>query len=75
MALNTAMRWRLVTRNVATLIDPPRLTHREIRPFTPEESRAFLKAIDGDPLEAFFTVALACGLRLGRRSWTSMGRH
>ncbi len=75
MALNTAMRWRLVTRNVATLIDAPRVVAREIRPFTPEESRAFLKAIDGDQLEAFFTVALACGLRLGEGlglQWTDV---
>lgn len=65
MALNTAMRWRLVTRNVATLVDPPRVIGREIRPLSPEESRTFVKAIENHPLEAFFTVALACGLRLG----------
>ncbi len=65
MALNTAMRWRLVTQNVATLIDSPRVTARGITPFTPEQSRVFLKAVDGHELEGFFTVALACGLRLG----------
>jgi integrase len=75
MALNTAMRWRLVTRNAATLIDPPRVVAREIRPFTSEESRAFLKASEGDQLEASFTVALACGLRLGEGlglQWTDV---
>ncbi len=65
MALNTAMRWHLVTRNVATLVDAPRVIGREIRPLSPDESRTFIKAIEGNPLEAFFTVALACGLRLG----------
>ena len=65
MALNTAMRWNLLSRNVATLVDPPRVVAREIRALTPEESRQFLAAIEGIPLEAFFTVALACGLRLG----------
>jgi integrase len=65
MALNTAMRWRLVTQNAATLIDPPRVTARGITPFTPEQSRTFLKGVGGHELESFFTVALACGLRLG----------
>ena len=65
MALNTAMRWRLVTQNAATLIDSPRVTARGITPFTPEESRIFLRAVDGHELEGFFTVALACGLRIG----------
>ena len=65
MAINTAMRWRVVTLNAATLIDPPRVTTREIRPFTPDGARTFLTALKEQPLEAFFTVALACGLRLG----------
>jgi len=75
MALNTAMRWRLVPGNVATLIDPPRVASREIQPLSPEQSRAFLKAVDGHPLEAFFTVALSCGLRLGEGlglKWTDI---
>jgi integrase len=63
--LNTAVRWKLVVRNAATLIDAPRINAREVRPLSPEESRTFLKALEAHPLEAFFTVALACGLRLG----------
>jgi integrase len=59
------MRWRLITSNPATLIDPPRVKSREIQPFNGEQSRAFLRMVNGHPLEAFFTVALACGLRLG----------
>lgn len=49
----------------ATLIDSPRVVARQIRPLTPAVSRAFLTAVQGHELEAFFTVALACGLRLG----------
>jgi integrase len=52
-------------RNVACLVDPPRVIAREIRPLAIGEARRFLKAVSGHPLEAFFAVALACGLRLG----------
>lgn len=64
-ALNTAMRWRLVTSNAATLVDVPRVTSREIRPLSPEGAQALLEATRHHPLDAFLTVALGCGLRLG----------
>ena len=63
--LNTAIRWRLITMNAATLIDAPRMTSREIRPLNPDEARALLDACQEHPLDAFVTVALGCGLRLG----------
>lgn len=65
MALNTAIRWRLVTVNAATQIDAPRTTSREIRPLTPDEAKALLVATREHLLDAFVTVALGCGLRLG----------
>ena len=65
MALNTAIRWRLITMNVATLIDAPRTTTREIRSLNPDEARSLLDACRNHPLDAFVTVALGCGLRLG----------
>jgi hypothetical protein len=52
-----------VPRNVAGLARPPRSTHKTIRPFTPEGARQFLKAIEGDRLEALFVLALSSGLR------------
>ena len=64
-ALNTAIRWRLISVNAATLIDAPRVARKEIRPLTPDQARALLIAAKGHPLEAFFAVALSCGLRLG----------
>lgn len=64
-ALNTAIRWRLITMNAATLIDAPRTTGREIRPLNPDQARALLDACREHPLDAFVTVALGCGLRLG----------
>lgn len=64
-ALNDAMRWGLVVRNVAALATPPKQEKPEQRFLTPEEARQFLDATKGHRLEAVFTVALAVGLRQG----------
>lgn len=65
MALNTAIRWQLVSQNPATLIDAPRTPHREIRPLNPEQAKALLAVAADGPLDAFVAVAVGCGLRLG----------
>jgi len=64
-ALNVAMRWGLLGRNVASLAGPPRVPEREIRALSKGDARALLEAVRGDRLEALFTVALALGLRQG----------
>jgi len=64
-ALNQALRWGLVPRNVATLVDPPRVPRYEVQAITPQQARAFLDAVRGDRLEGLYTVALAVGLRQG----------
>lgn len=64
-SLGLAVKWGMVQRNVALLVDPPRVRHKEIQPFTPAQAKHFLEAIQGHKLEALFTVALALGLRRG----------
>ncbi len=64
-ALALAVRWDIVSRNVARLVDPPRIERKPINPWTPDEAREFLAAIRGHRLEALFSVALALGLRQG----------
>lgn len=64
-ALNDALRWGLVGRNVATLVRPPRAERHELHTLTPEQARTFLAAIRGQRLEALYSVALAVGLRQG----------
>lgn len=64
-ALYQALKWNLVARNVATLVDSPKVERPEIRPMFPDEAKKFLKAIKGHRLEALFSVALAMGLRQG----------
>ncbi len=64
-ALGQALKWGLVGRNVATLVDPPRSQRSEVTPLSPLQARAFLMAAQGDRLEALYSVAIALGLRQG----------
>jgi len=64
-ALNEAVRWGLVARNVAALVEGPRVERYRIQPFTPDEARTLLAAVRGDRLEALYSVALTMGLRQG----------
>lgn len=64
-ALNRALRWGMVTRNVAALAEPIRVESRPYQVLDPQQARAFLDAVRGDRLEALYTVALALGLRQG----------
>ena len=43
-ALDQALRWRLVSTNVADLVDPPRITRREMTALDPDQARAVLQA-------------------------------
>lgn len=64
-ALKQAMRWNLVQRNVAELVDPPRVHRFEIAPLSPEQARKLLEAAAGDRLEALYVLALTTGMREG----------
>jgi integrase len=65
IALNEALRRDAVEKNVAELVRPPSVPKPQIRPFTPDEARRLLMAVQGHRLESLFTVALAIGLRHG----------
>lgn len=64
-ALDTALRWGLVLRNVCELVTPPRREHYEIQPLSIEQVQQFLKALPGNPLEMLFLLALGTGMRQG----------
>jgi integrase len=64
-ALNQAMRWGYVVRNVATLVDAPRTTTFTIQPLDQEQAQRLLDAVAGHRLEALYRVALSLGLRRG----------
>lgn len=64
-ALNVALKWGLIARNVASLVSLPRLQTKEVRTLSQEEVRKFLDKIKGNRLEALFLLALSLGLRRG----------
>ncbi len=64
-ALGVAVRDGQIPRNVAALVDPPRVPRSEVQAFTEEQARAFLAAVKGDRLEAVFMTAVAVGMRQG----------
>ncbi len=64
-ALNDALRWGLVSRNVSDALDPPRVPRQEQVMLTVEQAQCFLEVIKGDPLEALYVVAIFTGAREG----------
>ncbi len=64
-ALGHALKWGLVTRNVATLVDPPRSVKKPVQPLSAAEARRFLDHVrnQNDRLWPFFTTAIMTGLR------------
>lgn len=52
MALTAAVKRELVARNVAQLVDRPRIEHREMSTWTPKEAERFREYVRGDRLYA-----------------------
>jgi integrase len=63
-ALNRAVKWDLIPRNVVLATDRPRSTTRPITPLT-EEAQRLLDAVAGHRLEALYRIALSLSLRCG----------
>jgi integrase len=74
-ALNTAMRWSLVPRNVADAVDAPRVRREERPVLTEEQVGRLLDALRDDRLYSLYFLALDTGLREGElvaRRWTDL---
>jgi integrase len=65
MALKQATDWDLVPRNVAARVRPPKVERKEMRVWTPEQAKKFLKAAQAHRMYALYHCALATGLRKG----------
>lgn len=64
-ALNNAVRWKLVVRNVCDLISLPRQIAYKAQTLTKEQTMQLLKASQGHPLEPLIMLALTTGMRHG----------
>jgi integrase len=64
-ALDQAVRWGLLLRNVADSVDPPRRAATEMRVWDAGQAARVLQAAEGDDLEALWRLALLTGMRRG----------
>jgi integrase len=64
-ALEQAVKWGLVPRNVCKATTPPRPNPEEIRPLDAEQAKRILEASCGNRLEALYVLAVTAGLRIG----------
>lgn len=74
-ALDQAVRWGWVSRNVAQLARAPKSERNEGRTLTVNEARVFLDHLKGHRLEALFALMLTTGLRRGEAlglQWTDL---
>ena len=66
-ALEQAVRWNLIPRNPAAVVDPPKVRQEEIKSLDPGQARQFLRTAGeaDDGLEALYVLSLTAGLRMG----------
>ena len=64
-ALNKAVKWGAVSRNVAALVDAPRVPHQDVKVLSPGEAMRLIGVAREDNLEALWVLALSTGLRRG----------
>ncbi len=64
-ALSDAVKWGLLSRNPAALVDSPRVPRKEMQVWTPEQVRAFLGLVNGDRLFAMWMLFVSTGMRRG----------
>jgi integrase len=64
-ALGQALKWGIVSRNVATLVDPPRMEKKRVTALSAEQARKLLDSVkdQNDRLWPLLTVAVMTGLR------------
>jgi integrase len=64
-ALDMAMKWNLVAKNVCKAVTPPRRQRFEVTSLTLEQIQKLFAVVEGHRLEALFKLALATGMRRG----------
>ncbi len=64
-ALDNAVKWSLLSRNVCDVVTPPRIPHTEKTVLTKEQAHVLLKVAQKHRLEALLTLAITTGMRRG----------
>ncbi len=64
-AFRQAVEWRLIERNPARGVQPPRRVRHQMRALSVAQARQLLDGAGGDELEALYTLAVTTGMRLG----------
>ncbi len=64
-ALGQAVKWEILIKNPAALVDKPRYQGKRVDPFTPEETAKLLLTARSDRLYALYVLAVTAGLRQG----------
>ncbi|HHW17738.1 MAG TPA: site-specific integrase [Firmicutes bacterium] len=64
-ALDQAVKWGMVPRNIADAVERPRIPARQCHPLSQDEAVRFLEAASEDRLYALYVLAITCGLRFG----------
>ena len=64
-ALDQALKWQAVTKNVARAVSPPRKEKKEIKHWTKDEVKEFLNSIESERLFTLYHLALNTGMRRG----------
>ena len=66
-ALEQAVKWGIIPRNVCKATTPPKPNPEEIHPLDAEQARRLLEVASeaGDRLEALYVLAVTAGLRIG----------
>lgn len=65
LALNNAVKWGYLSRNVCDLVTRPRVPKHEIAPLTLEQAQRFRQHIQGHRLEVLIMTAVVTGMRRG----------
>jgi integrase len=64
-ALDQAVKWGTVPRNVCKATTPPKPIAEEIKPLDAEQARQLLRTARGERFEALYVLAVTAGLRIG----------
>ena len=71
--LKHAAQWGVVARNVATMVDAPRVNGQEVEILTPAQIGTVLAALRGKPSHPIVAVMLATACA-GQRCWRCAGK-